>query len=89
MRTSPPPYDLIPLPGEGPEDVVVGPDGMIYTGLAMSAFSPCRPRIGVAREVANAGGRRPLGDPIVRGVRARAGVDKDTQLRSGRFHAGL
>ena len=33
MPDSPPAYDLIPLPGEGPEDVVVGPDGVIYTGL--------------------------------------------------------
>ena len=34
MTESPPAYTLIPLPGEGPEDVVVGPGGVIYTGLA-------------------------------------------------------
>jgi hypothetical protein len=33
MTASLPAYALIPLPGEGPEDVVAGPDGMIYTGL--------------------------------------------------------
>jgi len=27
-------YTLIPLPAEGPEDVVVGPNGVIYTGGA-------------------------------------------------------
>jgi hypothetical protein len=29
MKASLPAYTLIPLPGEGPEDVVAGPDGMI------------------------------------------------------------
>ena len=33
MTASPPAYVLIPLPGEGPEDVVAGPDGVTYTGL--------------------------------------------------------
>ena len=35
MTASLPAYALLPLPGEGPEDVVVGPDGVIYGGYAM------------------------------------------------------
>jgi len=59
--TSPPPaYALIPLPGEGPEDVVVGPDGVIYTGLMDGRVLAVAPDDGAAREVANTGGR-PLG----------------------------
>ena len=57
---SPPPYVLIPLPGEGPEDVVVGPDRMIYTGLADGRVLAVSPEDQVVREVANTGGR-PLG----------------------------
>ena len=52
---------------------MVGPDGMIYTGLADGRVLAVSPEDRVAREVGNTGGRRPLGDPIVRGVRARAG----------------
>ena len=57
---SPPPYVLIPLPGEGPEDVVVGPDRMIYTGLADGRVLAVSPEDQVVREVTNTGGR-PLG----------------------------
>jgi len=57
---SPPPYVLIPLPGEGPEDVVVGPDRMIYTGLADGRVLAVSPEDQFVREVANTGGR-PLG----------------------------
>jgi SMP-30/Gluconolactonase/LRE-like region len=53
-------YALIPLPGEGPEDVVVGPDGVIYTGLRDGRVLAVAPEDGVVREVANTGGR-PLG----------------------------
>ena len=56
----PPAYALIPLPGEGPEDVVVGPEGVIYTGLADGRVLAVPPDGGSAREVANTGGR-PLG----------------------------
>jgi sugar lactone lactonase YvrE len=55
-----PAYFLIPLPGEGPEDVVVGPDGMIYTGLVDGRVLAVAPGDGTVREVANTGGR-PLG----------------------------
>jgi sugar lactone lactonase YvrE len=55
-----PDYALVPLPGEGPEDVVVGPDGVIYTGLLDGRILSVAPEDGAAREVANTGGR-PLG----------------------------
>jgi SMP-30/Gluconolactonase/LRE-like region len=55
-----PAYSLIPLPGEGPEDVVVGPDGVIYTGLADGRVLAVTPEDKAVREVANTGGR-PLG----------------------------
>jgi len=55
-----PAYVLIPLPGEGPEDVVVGPDGVIYTGLADGRVLAVAPGDRAVREVANTGGR-PLG----------------------------
>ena len=60
MTESPSAYTLIPLPGEGPEDVVVGPDGVIYTGLADGRVLAVAPEDGAVREVANTGGR-PLG----------------------------
>ena len=60
MATSLPAYDLIPLPGEGPEDVVVGSDGSIYTGLLDGRILGVAPTDGTVREVAKTGGR-PLG----------------------------
>jgi len=60
VTRSPPACALIPLPGEGPEDVVVGPDGMIYTGLADGRVLAIAPEAGTVREVVNTGGR-PLG----------------------------
>src|SRR5271163_2067472 len=60
MTASLPAYTLIPLPGEGPEDVVVGPDGMIYTGLADGRVLAVAPEDGAVREDANTVGR-PLG----------------------------
>jgi hypothetical protein len=60
MTASLPAYDLIPLPGEGPEDVVVGSDGLIYTGLLDGRILSVGPKDGAAREVAKTGGR-PLG----------------------------
>ena len=60
MTVSLPAYDLISLPGEGPEDVVVGPDGVIYTGLRDGRVLAVAPEDGAVREVANTGGR-PLG----------------------------
>jgi streptogramin lyase len=60
MATSLLAYDLIPLPGEGPEDVVVGSDGSIYTGLLDGRILAVAPEDGAVREVARTGGR-PLG----------------------------
>src|SRR5271168_4143613 len=60
MAASLPTYDLIPLPGEGPEDVVVGSDGSIYTGLLDGRILAVAPKDGAVREVAKTGGR-PLG----------------------------
>jgi sugar lactone lactonase YvrE len=60
MTASLPAYDLIPLPGEGPEDVVVGSDGLIYTGLLDGRIVGVAPKDGAVREVAKTGGR-PLG----------------------------
>src|ERR1700727_998824 len=60
MTASFPAYDLIPLPGEGPEDVVVGSDGLIYTGLLDGRILAVAPQDGAVREVAKTGGR-PLG----------------------------
>ena len=60
MTASLPAYALIPLPGDGPEDVVAGPDGMIYTGLRDGRVLAVAPEDGAVREVANTGGR-PLG----------------------------
>jgi sugar lactone lactonase YvrE len=60
MTASLPAYSLIPLPGEGPEDVVVGPNGVIYTGLLDGRVLAVAPEDGAVREVANTGGR-PLG----------------------------
>jgi sugar lactone lactonase YvrE len=60
MTASLPAYALMPLPGEGPEDVVAGPDGLIYTGLLDGRILAVAPEDGAMREVANTGGR-PLG----------------------------
>ncbi|MGB7973525.1 MAG: SMP-30/gluconolactonase/LRE family protein [Roseiarcus sp.] len=60
MAASLPAYDLIPLPGEGPEDVVVGSDGLIYTGLLDGRILSVAPSDGAVREVARTNGR-PLG----------------------------
>src|SRR3984957_9379820 len=60
VTVSLPVYALIPLPGEGAEDVVVGPDGVIYTGLLDGRILAVAPEDGTVREVANTGGR-PLG----------------------------
>jgi sugar lactone lactonase YvrE len=59
MTASLPAYALKPLPGEAPEDVVVGRDDVIYTGLHDGRVLAIAPD-GAVREVANSGGR-PLG----------------------------
>ena len=60
MTASLPTYELVPLPGEGPEDVVLGTDGLIYTGLLDGRILAIAPQDGAVREVAKTGGR-PLG----------------------------
>ena len=60
MTASLPAYELIPLPGEGPEDVVVGSDGLIYTGLLDGRILSVGPTDGAVREIVRTGGR-PLG----------------------------
>jgi hypothetical protein len=60
MTARMPAYDVIPLPGEGPEDVVVGSDGLVYTGLLDGRILGVAPIDGAVREVAKTGGR-PLG----------------------------
>ena len=55
MTASLPAYDLIPLPGEGPEDVVVGSDGLVYTGLLDGRILGVAPIDGAVREVAKTG----------------------------------
>ncbi|CAA9389420.1 MAG: hypothetical protein AVDCRST_MAG32-2216 [uncultured Nocardioides sp.] len=48
------------VPGEGAEDVVVAPDGTVYTGTEDGSLWALEPDTGTVREVANTGGR-PLG----------------------------
>ena len=60
MVASPPAYTLTPLPGEGPEDVVAGPDGTVYTGLLDGRILAIAPGETAAREIAKTAGR-PLG----------------------------
>ncbi|MFE2996248.1 SMP-30/gluconolactonase/LRE family protein [Nocardia sp. NPDC059246] len=50
----------IDLPGEGPEDVVIGADGLVYTGTADGAILRVDITSGVVDQVADTGGR-PLG----------------------------
>jgi len=55
-----PPLTLLPLPGVGPEDVVIGCSGEVYTGLADGSIVRVDPE---SREVTTVGdtGGRPLG----------------------------
>jgi sugar lactone lactonase YvrE len=56
-----PAYSLVSLPGVGPEDVVAGPDGVIYTGLADGRIVALDPGNAAApRTIARTAGR-PLG----------------------------
>ncbi|BAX91262.1 SMP-30/gluconolactonase/LRE family protein [Mycobacterium shigaense] len=71
VRWQPPPIDplpdvpapnitVVPLPGNGPEDVVVDPYGQLWTGLEDGRIVRIAPDSGVASVVADTGGR-PLG----------------------------
>ncbi|MBF6329457.1 strictosidine synthase family protein [Nocardia transvalensis] len=51
---------LLPLPGAGPEDVVVAPDGRVLTGIADGSVLAVDPRDGAVEQIAHTGGR-PLG----------------------------
>lgn len=55
-----PPLTVVPVPGEGPEDVLVGPDGAVWTGLADGRVLRYRPDHGDLDVVVDTGGR-PLG----------------------------
>lgn len=52
--------DSILVPGEGPEDLALGPDGKIYTGLVDGRVIRIDPATGATETVANTEGR-PLG----------------------------
>ncbi|WP_238845249.1 SMP-30/gluconolactonase/LRE family protein [Nocardia terpenica] len=51
---------LLPLPGRGPEDVVLGGDGRLRTGTADGAVLAVDPESGAVEQIAHTGGR-PLG----------------------------
>lgn len=53
-------FTVHPVPSMGAEDVVVGPDGTVWTGTEDGAIWALDPRTGSARRVADTGGR-PLG----------------------------
>lgn len=55
-----PTLTLLAVPGHGTEDVVVGPDGTVYTGTADGTIHAVTPATGAIRTVARTGGR-PLG----------------------------
>ena len=55
-----PPLTVVPVPGEGPEDVLVAPDGTVWTGLADGRVLRYRPDHGDLDVVVDTGGR-PLG----------------------------
>jgi sugar lactone lactonase YvrE len=51
---------VVPVPGPGAEDVLVGPDGTVYTGTADGSVFAVSPDGDLIRRIANTGGR-PLG----------------------------
>ncbi|MGY5278650.1 SMP-30/gluconolactonase/LRE family protein [Nocardia gipuzkoensis] len=61
-RSTPPLPEVrrLELPGNGPEDVVLSPDGRIIAGIESGAILSIDPATGDVRELANTGGR-PLG----------------------------
>lgn len=52
--------DSLPVPGEGPEDLTLGPDGAIYTGLVDGRIIRLHPGTGEVETLADTDGR-PLG----------------------------
>ena len=51
---------LLPLPGSGPEDVVIAADGRVLTGIESGALLAVDPITGAVEEIGRTGGR-PLG----------------------------
>jgi sugar lactone lactonase YvrE len=51
---------VVPVPGPGAEDVLVGPDGTVYTGTGDGSIFAVSPDGNLIRRIANTGGR-PLG----------------------------
>lgn len=60
-----PSITVVPLPGNGPEDVVVDPDGQLWTGLEDGRIVRIAPGGGETTVVADTGGR-PLGLHVAR-----------------------
>jgi sugar lactone lactonase YvrE len=61
----PAPLKIVPLPGVGPEDVVVDADGHIWTGLADGRIVRIDPKSSTPTVIAETGGR-PLGMHVAR-----------------------
>ncbi|WP_369801794.1 hypothetical protein [Nocardia sp. BMG51109] len=51
---------LVPLPGSGPEDVVLAADGRVCTGVADGSLLAVDPDSGAVEKIGDTGGR-PLG----------------------------
>lgn len=60
MSQTQPALTVVPVPGHGAEDVLVGPDGTVYTGTDDGSIFAVEPTGGTIRRVARTGGR-PLG----------------------------
>lgn len=60
MTARAPAITLFAIPGHGTEDVVVGPDGTVYTGTDDGSLHALNPKTGAVRTIARTGGR-PLG----------------------------
>lgn len=56
----PVPVDIVPIPGSGPEDVLVGEDGAVYAGTQDGAVFRIEPGTTRIRRIGHTGGR-PLG----------------------------
>lgn len=68
MSASRLPVRVLPVPGQGAEDVVVGADGTVYTGTVEGDVFAVTPESGAARLVGSTGGR-PLGIELLGGDR--------------------
>lgn len=66
MTSTVPAFTVHPVPAMGAEDVVVAPDGTVFTGTEDGAIWALDPRTGSTRRVADTGGR-PLGIELLDG----------------------